>query len=110
LNHDGLLLVAPCATIFVEEMRMTTTQGIKLDEETRDRLKTLGEKRDRSPHWLMRAAIESYLDHEEKYENEKAEDLQRWERYQLTGRAIDGEVVEDWLDDLANNRATSCPR
>lgn len=89
---------------------MATTQGIKLDEETRNRLKALGEKRDRSPHWLMRVAIEGYLEREEKYENEKAEDLQRWERYRLTGQAIDGNEVEEWLDDLANNRVASCPQ
>ncbi|MBE2204099.1 MAG: toxin-antitoxin system, partial [Chthoniobacterales bacterium] len=32
----------------------STTMGVKLDEQTRDRLKTLGETRRRSPHWLMR--------------------------------------------------------
>jgi len=89
---------------------MTTAQGVKLDEATRMRLRALGEKRNRSPHWLMRTAIQHYLEQEERYEREKAEDLQRWEQYQLTGKAIDGEVVERWLGELADNKATTCPQ
>jgi len=41
---------------------MTETQGTKLNEQIRARLKRLGEQRDRSPHWLMRMAIVEYLD------------------------------------------------
>jgi predicted transcriptional regulator len=44
---------------------MATTQGIKLDDSTRARLRVLAEKRKRSPHWLMRTAIEDYLQREE---------------------------------------------
>jgi len=89
---------------------MSTSQGIKLDDETRARLKALAEKRDRSPHWIMLKAIENYLDREEKYEREKAEDLARWEDYLLTGYAVDGDKVESWLQDLAQGKNTSCPK
>lgn len=98
--------VAPNATINV----MVTTQGIKLDDETSARLKALGKKRDRSPHWLMRTAIEAYLEHEEKYEIEKAEDMAEYEEYLLSGKVIDNDVVVGWLDDLANNNTTQCPK
>ena len=40
-------------------MSNATSQGIKLDERTRERLQTLAKQRDRSPHYLMKAAIES---------------------------------------------------
>ena len=84
---------------------MSTTQGIKLDEDTQARLRALAEKRNRSPHWLMRTAIESYLKREEQYEAEKAEDMARWEEYVLTGNAMAQEKVETWLHDLANNKS-----
>ncbi len=84
---------------------MAVTQGIKLDEETRQRLKVLATKRDRSPHWLMRTAIESYLDREERYEREKSEDMKRWEQYEITGQVIDNAAVTGWLDKLANGQA-----
>lgn len=80
---------------------MATSQGIKLDDNTRKRLKDLAEKRKRSPHWLMRTAIEDYLEREEQYEAEKAEDMARWEHYLTTGIAIEQKKVEEWLNDLA---------
>ena len=83
---------------------MSTTQGIKLDEETQNRLKALAAKRDRSPHWLMRTAIESYLKQEEQYEREKSEDMQRWSHFELTGQAIDNTSVNKWLNKLANGQ------
>ncbi len=89
---------------------MTGTQGIKIDEQTRDRLKRLGERRERSPHWLMRTAIGEYLDREERYEQEKEEDMARWERYQLTGEAIPHKTVAKWLNDTAKGKAAKCPR
>ncbi len=35
----------------------TTTMGVKLDPEARERLKKLGAAKDRTPHWLMKKAI-----------------------------------------------------
>jgi predicted transcriptional regulator len=86
------------------------TQGIKLDDHTRARLKALAEKRDRSPHWLMRTAIETYLDREEAYEREKAEDMVRWEHYLETGRAIGNDEVESWLQDLEKGKKSAWPK
>ena len=83
---------------------MATTQGIKLDDDTQRRLKDLAAKRDRSPHWLMRTAIDDYLDREEKYELEKSEDMKRWENYELTGQAIDNSSVTTWLQKLADGK------
>lgn len=85
---------------------MASTQGIKLDDLTQQRLKELAVKRDRSPHWLMRTAIASYLDREEQYEREKSEDAERWEQYELTGQSIDNTKVAHWLEKLANGKNT----
>ncbi len=79
----------------------TTTVGVKLDDEIRERLKALSHFKDRSPHWVMKTAIREYLDKEEAYEKEKQEDLQRWENYQRTGAFIDNDDMMQWLDGLA---------
>ncbi len=50
-------------------MAKMTTMGVKLNDEVRTRLKTLGESRDRTPHWLMKTAITEFLDREEKLDN-----------------------------------------
>jgi len=42
--------------------------SIKIDEETRARLKRLADARRRTSHWLMRDAIIQYIDREEKRE------------------------------------------
>jgi len=89
---------------------MSTSQGIKLDDKTRARLKALADKRQRTPHWLMRSAIEDYLDREEKYELQKSEDMAEYEDYLLTGKAIDNKVVLAWLNDLTNNKIKPCPK
>lgn len=89
---------------------MTTTQGVKLDESTCQRLKELGRLRERSPHWLMRTAIEKYLEQEEHFEREKREDMERWERYQLTGKTVPHAKVTKWLGELAAGKNKPCPK
>ena len=79
----------------------TTTMGVKLDRETRARLKKLGEARHRSSHWLMREAIRRYLEVEERYEQEKVEDQARYQAYLETGTHISHEDMLVWLDQLA---------
>ena len=76
------------------------TMGVKLDKKTRDRLKRLGKARQRSPHWLMNAAIEEYLGREEAYVRERREDMQRWEEYRLTGEHVADDAMMEWLGEL----------
>ena len=78
----------------------STTVGIKLDEETRERLRNLGAEKDRSPHWLMKAAIGEYLDREERRERERREDAERWERYVETGAHLSDDSMSKWMDGL----------
>ena len=87
----------------------TTTMGVKLDAETRARLKKLGEAKQRSPHWLMKEAIRRYLEVEECYEQEKAEDLARYQEYLDTGTHITHTDMMTWLDELAARAARQAP-
>jgi predicted transcriptional regulator len=89
---------------------MSQTKGVKLDDTTRQRLAALARIRDRSPHWLMCKAIETFLEREEKYEREKREDMERWERYQVTGEAVSHEKAAEWLENLAQGKVISCPK
>ena len=40
----------------------STTMGVRLDEETRNRLKDAAQKLDRTSHWLIKQAIFNYLE------------------------------------------------
>lgn len=88
---------------------MSSSLALKLDEETRQRLQALGELRDRSPHWLMKKAVLEFLEREESYEREKREDLERWDQYRLTGRAVPNAAVQDWLEGFGTDAGRARP-
>ena len=83
--------------------------GVKVDLETRQRLKSLGAAKDRSPHYLMRQAIDQYLDREEAIELERQLTMDRWGRFQETGEAVDHDVVAAWMDGLIAGESPRCP-
>lgn len=89
---------------------MSTTHGVKLDEATQQRLKTVARSLDRAPHWVIKTALIEYLNREEARIREYEEDQARWDRFQQTGQAIEQERVMQWLDALAAGRKAPCPK
>lgn len=71
--------------------------GVKLPPELKLRLKTLGEFKKRSIHWLMKDAIERYIEEEEHTEKLKQETLSRWHEAELD-KVVSDEAVTAWLD------------
>jgi len=78
--------------------------GLKVPKSMKERLKALGELRDRSPHSLAVRALERYLDQEEEYERQKREDMAEWEDYLQTGDGVPGEKVSAWLREMITQR------
>ena len=76
--------------------------AVKLDLDIRDRMKHLAEARHRTTHWLMREAIEQYVDREEKQAAFREEALKAWSDYQLTGLHVSHQEADDWLAKLAS--------
>ena len=72
---------------------MVTTTGVKIDAETKERLKRLGKIKDRTPHWLMKQAIMEFLEREEAYEGEREQDLKRWQQFVETGRYVSQDAM-----------------
>ena len=91
-------------------MAKTINTGVKLDEALHTRLKALGILKERTPHWLMQAAIEEYIEREEAYEREKREDMERWQRYKTTGHAVSHEQVAKWLKSIGSGQELPCPK
>jgi len=83
-----------------------TTVGLRLDTDTQARLKRLGNSRDRSPHYLMKQAVETYLKHEEEVEAEKVLLKARWEKFKLTGETVPHNDVKAWTKTLSNAQAS----
>ena len=74
--------------------------AIKIDSDTKERLKRLAEARHRTPHWLMREAIMQYVDREEKREAFRQDAIQAWEAYQTTGEYVTAQEADAWLAKL----------
>lgn len=82
-----------------------STLGVRLDENIKKRLEKLGKARERTPHYLMKAAIERYLDVEEAIEAERQTVKSRWEKYELTGESVDHGDVKAWAASLDTGEA-----
>lgn len=83
--------------------------AIKLDEDTKDRVKRLAEARQRTPHWLMREAIAQYVDREEKREAFRQDTLKAWANFRDTGLYVTADEADAWLAQLEDGKDVDPP-
>ena len=83
-------------------MATTATTSLKLDATTKERLQRLADSRQRKPHWLMKEAIEQYVDREEKKLSFREDARKAWDDYQATGLHLTAEEADRWLEKLAD--------
>lgn len=77
-----------------------TTTSLKLDDETKVRVRQLAVARRRSAHWLMRDAIEQYLNREEQRDAFRQTALDAWSQFQATGAHATAAEADAWLAKL----------
>ena len=78
-------------------MAALPTTSLKLDAELKTRVQRLADARRRSAHWIMREAIEQYVEREESRAQLHQDALAAWEEYQATGQHITGAEADAWL-------------
>ena len=83
--------------------------AIKIDEDTKVRVKRLADARQRTPHWLMREAITQYVDREEKREAFRQDTLQAWETFRATGQHATADQADAWLSLLEQGNDVDPP-
>lgn len=88
---------------------LTRPVAIKIDEDTRDRVKRLAEARHRSSHWMMLEAIRQYVEREEKREAYRQDGINAWNEYQETGLHVTGDEVIAWLDTWGEENEQAAP-
>ena len=71
--------------------------SVKLDLDTRTRIERLAAVRRRTTHWMMREAIQQYVEREEQREAFRQATLQAWDEFQTTGLHATADAVEAWL-------------
>ena len=90
-------------------MAETAATTLKLDVGVKQRLKRLAEAQERSPHWLMKRAIEEYVDREEKREQLREDIIEASKRYDETGLHLTAEEADAWLEKLENGEDVDAP-
>jgi predicted transcriptional regulator len=91
-------------------MPKASTTSLKLDVDVKQRVQRLASARRRSPHWLMREAIEEYVEREEKREQFRQDALAAWAHYQTTGLHATAEEADDWLAKLEAGKNAAPPK
>lgn len=87
----------------------TTAVAIKIDQKIKERYKKLAQIKDRSAHWMMREAINQYVDREEKRASFRQDAVDSWNEYQETGlHATGGEVIQ-WLNTWGTDDEKDAP-
>ena len=91
-------------------MPTSFTTSVKLAAETKKRVQRLATARRRSPHWVMREAIEQYVEREEQREQLRQDALAAWTHYQTTGLHVTAEEADAWLAKLEAAKDAAPPK
>ena len=88
----------------------STTTSLKLDSELKDRVQRLAAARRRTPHWILREAVEQYVEREEKREQLRQDALAAWAEYQTTGLHVTAKDADAWLAKLEAGKRAVIPK
>jgi predicted transcriptional regulator len=91
-------------------MAASSTTSLKLDGNTKKRIRRLASARRRSPHWVMCEAIEQYVEREEKRERLRQDALAAWGHYQSTGLHVTAKEADSWLAKLEAGKKPALPK
>jgi len=91
-------------------MSGTAITSLKLDIETKARIQRLAASRRRTPHWILREAVEQYVEREEARERLRQDAVAAWEHYQETGLHVTEAEADRWLAKLEAGKRASPPK
>ena len=91
-------------------MPRTTTTSLKLDTQTKERVQRLAAVRRRTPHWILREAVEQYVEREEARERLRQDALAAWNHYQETGLHVTAAEADAWLAKLEAGKRVAPPK
>jgi len=86
------------------------TTSLKLDPAIKDRVQRLATAQRRSAHWVMREAVEQYVEREEKRQQFHQDALAAWADYQATGLHVTAGEADAWLAKLEAGKKAAPPK
>jgi predicted transcriptional regulator len=84
--------------------------SLKLDPAIKKRVQQLASARQRTPHWILREAVEQYVEREEKREQLRQDAQAAWAHYQATGLHATAEEADAWLVKLEAGEDAAPPQ
>ena len=84
--------------------------SLKLDPAIKERVQQLASARRRTPHWILREAVEQYVEREEKREQLRQAAQLAWAHYQETGLHVTAEEADAWLAKLEAGEDAAPPQ
>jgi predicted transcriptional regulator len=90
-------------------MSPSSTTSLKLDSELKKRVQRIAAEQRRSPHWVMREAVEQFVEREEKREKLRRDALAAWNHYRTTGLHATAEEADAWLAKLEAGEDAKAP-
>ena len=91
-------------------MAARSTTSLKLDPEMKERVQRIAETQRRTPHWVMREAVEQYVEREEKRERLRQDAVAAWTHYQETGLHLSAAEADSWLAKLEAGKDATQPK
>ena len=91
------------------EKPLSSNLSVKLDTADRERLKSLALAKKRTPHYVMREAIQKYIAEEEIEQRFIAAAEDSWEDYEKTGLHVTLKEAKSWAKGLKKNPNAPLP-
>jgi predicted transcriptional regulator len=83
--------------------------SVKLDDALKGRIQRLAGQQRRSAHWIMREAIQQYVEREEARESFRQEAVASWAEYQVSGQHLTGDETRMWLRGWGTDEEAEIP-
>jgi predicted transcriptional regulator len=83
--------------------------SVKLDDALKSRVQDLATSQRRTSHWIMREAIQQYVEREEARESFRQEALASWAEYQQTRQHLTGGETRMWLQSWGETPDADAP-
>jgi predicted transcriptional regulator len=83
--------------------------SIKLDPDMKDRVQRVAESMRRTPHWVMKEAVEKYITDAERREAWERDSLEALREMDETGLHVTGEEVMVWLESWGTDDEKPAP-
>jgi predicted transcriptional regulator len=83
---------------------------IKIDDELQSQVEDLARKHQRSTDWIMRQAVQQYVEREDKKAAFRRDALKAWTDYQENGQHVTQAEADGWLARLQDGEDADLPR